>query len=252
MTEPDFKDVVGWTLPDAQARLGGLGWQREVRPEMFRSARFDAGSKSLLVTADGWQMADGKLCGRYARIQTAAADVATLMIYPTASPDVLPVFACEWVVIGARAHVLVLDVECLGDDNAARQRARAALAPLFARYAPSLPPVDDPPQWFVDIREDWALLTSGDLACLSVARQAFQDYLEMTARALYEPWLATARAGDDHPVVRAYKEHHAAHSPAPALLSAKAGEQWTRTFLHTWHFGPVQPTTASQGNESSN
>ncbi len=241
MPEVKLKDAVGWTLPDAQSRLGDLGWQPEDRPDDFRYATFGAGSKQLRVTADGWQVAAGKLCARYARIQTALADVATLMAYPTASPDLLPVFACEWVILGDRAHVLVLDVECVGESQALRDRARAALAPLQARYIARLPTAADLPQWFLEIREAWALFTSGDLARLGVMREAFQHYLDATAATLYAPWLARARAGDDHPAIRDYKRHHAVHSPGYALLAPRAGESWTRRFLDDWHFGPARP-----------
>jgi hypothetical protein len=242
MSEAKPKDVVGWTLPMAEARLGDLAWQREARPDEFRRAVFGEGAKRLWVTADGWQLAGGRLSARYARIQTALADVATLMVYPTASPDRLPVFACEWVILGDRAHVLVLDVECLG--NAAdrlRERARSVLMPLHARYADALPLPDDLPPWFAEIREAWALFTSGDLTRLAVMQQAFEAYLQATAGNLYRPELAHAQAGDEHPAVTAYKQHHAAHSPGYALLAPKAGEVWTRAFLWEWHFGPLHP-----------
>ncbi|OYT72803.1 MAG: hypothetical protein CFK52_04105 [Chloracidobacterium sp. CP2_5A] len=241
MMEVTLKDAVGWTLPDAQSRLGDLEWRAEDRPDDFRYATFGEGNKHLRVIADGWQVAAGKLCARYARIQAALADVATLMVYPTASPDLLPVFACEWVILGDRAHVLVLDVECVGGSRPLRDRASEALAPLHARYVASLPTADNLPQWFSEIREPWAFFTSGDLARLSVMREAFQHYLDATAATLYAPWLKEARAGEDHPAIQAYKRHHAAHSPGYALLAPRAGESWTRRFLHDWHFGPARP-----------
>lgn len=199
----------------------------------------------MRVVADGWLIADGKLCARYARIQTAAADVATLMVYPTASPATLPVFACEWVTFGARAHVLVLDVECVGAADALRDRAREILQPLHERHLAALPPSPDAPAWFNEIRETWALLTGGDLSLLTAMRRAFQDYLAATAATLYRPWLAAARSGPDHPAVTAYKQHHAAHSPGYAILTPRAGADWTDAFLREWHFGPVRPPAAA-------
>lgn len=241
MSEAKFKDVVGWTLPLAEARLGDLDWQREARPAAFRQATFGEGAKQLHITADGWHLASGRLCARYARIQSASADVATLMIYPTASPDLLPVFACEWVILGDRAHMLVLDVECIGPADRLRERAQAALMPLHAGYAADLPPPNDLPPWFAEIQEAWALVTAGDLARLSTMQQAFEAYLHTTAATLYRPWLGLAQAGSEHPAVTAYKQHHAAHSPGYALLAPKAGEAWTRAFLWEWHFGPLHP-----------
>ncbi len=245
MPSNPFKDVVGWTLPDAHDRLGDLGWQEEVRPAAFRHATFGTGDKLMRVTADGWSVANGKLCARYARIQTVLADVATLMVYPTASPDVLPVFACEWVVIGSRAHILVLDVECLGRADALRTRAREALMPLQMRHLAALPPAPASPSWFDEIREAWALVTSGDLSCLALMRRAFQDYLKATAERLYQPGLAEAQVGPDHPAVTDYKQHHAAHSPGYTLLAPKAGADWTDAFLREWHFGPAHPPAAA-------
>ncbi len=235
----DLKNLVGWTYPDAMTVLAEFDPVPEARPGHFRFAEFGEGAKLLRVTAEGQRLAGGKLCLRYARIQTVAADVATVMVYPTADPAQLPIFACEWVVVGERAHVLVLDVEFAGDQPALRERLRPALMPLHEAFSPTFPLNRDLPEWFTEIREDWAMYSSGNVATLDRIRKAAAAYLKATIDVAYLPGLPAALAGPDHPDVTAYKRHHAENSPGFALMAAKAGEEWTSEFLHRWHFGPV-------------
>lgn len=235
----DFKNLVGWTYPDALALLAEFDPVPEARPEHFRSAEFGEGAKRLRVTADGQRLAGGKLCLRSARIQTVAADVATVMVYPTADPARLPIFACEWVVVGERAHVLVLDVEFAGEASGLRGRLRPALMPLQEQFSPMFPLNRDLPEWFTEIREDWALYSSGDLGSLNRIREAATAYLKAAIEVAYRPNLPAALAGPDHPDVTAYKHHHAVNSPGFALMAPRAGEEWTSEFLTRWHFGPV-------------
>jgi hypothetical protein len=235
----DLKNLVGWTYPDAMALLDEFEPVPEARPERFRFAEFGEGPKLLRVTAEGQRLAGGKLCLRYARIQTVAADVATVMVYPTADPARLPIFACEWVVVGERAHVLVLDVEFAGEATGLRERLRPVLTPLHETFSPTFPLNRDLPEWFTEIREDWAIYSSGDVAALARIREAATAYLKATIDVAYRPNLPVALAGPDHSAVAAYKHHHAEHSPGFALMVPKAGEEWTTEFLHRWHFGTV-------------
>lgn len=236
---PELKNAVGWTLPDAMALLAEFAPTPEDRPAEFREAEFGEDAKLLRVTADGYRLADGKLCLRAARIQTVAADVATVMVYPTADPARLPIFACEWVVVGDRAHVLVLDVEFAGDRPALRDGLRPVLKPLFDEIVPFFPANRDLPAWFTEIREEWAIFSSGDLAGLDRIRAAARAYLKATIEHAYRPNLPASVAGPDHPDVAAYKHHHAVNSPGFALMVPKAGAEWTDRFLNRWHFGPV-------------
>lgn len=235
----DLKNLVGWTYPDAMTLLAEFEPVPEARPEHFRFAEFGEGAKLLRVTAEGQRLAGGKLCLRHARIQTVAADVATVMIYPTADPARLPIFACEWVVVGERAHVLVLDVEFAGNQPVLRERLRPALAPLHETFSPIFPLNRDLPEWFTEIREDWAIYSSSEVAALDRVREAAAAYLTATIDIAYRPNLPAAPAGPDHPDVAAYKHHHAVNSPGFAMMIPKAGEKWTSEFLNRWHFGPV-------------
>jgi hypothetical protein len=236
-----LKDVVGWTLPDALDRLSaaGVGVAREARPEKFRFRVFGAGDKALHVTSDGWAAAGGKLCLKYSRIQSKVADIATLMIYPTASPERLPIFAAEWVVIGERAHALALDVEIAGDRPELQDAMRPIFMPLFERHAERVTLGAELPQWFLEIKREWAIFASDDISALAAIRAAYADYLSATVASFYAPALPEARSGDDHPSVTHYKRHHAVNSPGFALLASKAGDVWTREFLDAWHFGPL-------------
>ena len=67
-----YLDIVGWTLPDFLSQVEDLAVVREPRPDRFRHQDIVVGSKQFRIESDGWRIAGGCLCGRYARIRGAA------------------------------------------------------------------------------------------------------------------------------------------------------------------------------------
>ncbi|HNB70419.1 MAG TPA: hypothetical protein PLB18_24725 [Acidobacteriota bacterium] len=233
-----LKDAVGWTLHDAIELISPLGMSQEARPKTFRHAIFGESAKMLQVTSDGWILAGGRLNLKYSRIQSIVADVATLMVYPTASPELLPIFASEWVVVGERAHVLVLDVEFAGQQPHLKAQLTPVFQPLAERFGPRFEAIAERPGWFQEIAEPWAIFASGFVSVLVDVREAFNTYLQATIQSAYLPNLSQAKAGEDHPDVIHYKHHHYIHSPGIPMIQPKAGEAWTHEFMRDWHFGP--------------
>lgn len=250
--DPPLLDVVGWTLPCVQEITGaGTGpWVPEGRPDRFR--RFAAGPPAarVVVDADGWLLAEGRLAARFARIRGRRMDIATAMIYPTADPGRLPVLACEWVCIGPRCHALVLDVEWVVDpEPEAVARLDAALDGPAARWMERFPDRGDAPQWFEEIRSRHGIFSSCALDELDDARRAWSDYTAALAETLYRPdWLAACAAGPDHPAVAEYKRHHDHASPGRKVMAPRFGAEFTDAFLGLWHFGPAGGPPASDAD----
>lgn len=180
------------------------------------------------------------MSARYARIQGQAMDIATVMVYPTASPEIIPVFAAEWVVFGDRVHALILDVEICGDHPALLARMEQAFDSLGKTWQTQFPENRERPEWFCEIAMPWALYGSCGVNQLEQLRKAFNDYLDRTISLFYLPASDQACPGPDAPSVASYKHHHYVNSPGHRLLGVKFGQKKTDQLLKDFHFGPAR------------
>ena len=219
-----YLDCVGWTLPDFMRQIEDLAVVREPRPDRFRYQDILVGTKQFRIESDGWRIAGDRLCGRYARIRGAAMDIATVMIYPTASPDVFPVFAAEWVVFGDRVHALILDVEVCGEQPALVGDLATEFDSVGSAWCKQFPENRERPDWFQSIAMPWVLYGCCEADRIPGIRRAFNEYLQRTVRAFYLPRLAYGAAGPDAPEVAAYKHHHYVNSPGHRLMGVKLGQ----------------------------
>lgn len=233
---PALADFVGWTIPDMCAAVEPLGLTREARPAATRAGEWDAGGKPLVLEADGWLVADGRMTLRAARIRTAKVDVGTVMCCPTTRPDQLPVIVADWVVFGPTFQVIALDVEVCGDQPALVADLGERLRAPAARWQPAFE-AREQSAWFQSISQPWAIHAAAPADRADDVRQAFADYLA-AAVPLIAARVDDVAAGPDHPDVRAYKLHHRDHSPAGPLLSRWMTAAESATFLDA-HFGVV-------------
>ncbi len=144
----------------------------------------------------------------------------------------------EWVVLGERCHVAVLDVERVGEPGRLDGELRAAYSELGGRWSRRFPSKDEVPRWFADIASPWSIYTALPTSELVDLRAAFREYLDVCVARFYAPRARAALAGPEHPDVLAYKRHHELHSPGRKMLAPKFGRDWTDTFLQ-YHFGPT-------------
>jgi len=228
-------DAVGWTLPDAREQLAIFQWKPEQRPAPFRHGQ----SKSLQYESDGWIESGGRLNLKYSRVQSERIDVATVMVYPTGSPDRLPIFGGEWVVVSGRCHLLVLDLETAGVQPSLVTELRPLMMPVVEKWSAVFPWDGGAPEWFRDIAQPWALCSSCPQELLPQLREAYREYLSVAIDAFYRPRLEQAQSLPEAPEVTAYKMHHFEHSPGRKLLSREFPPEFVDTFLKDWHFGPA-------------
>lgn len=239
---PALRDVVGWTLPDMLAglRAADLEMTARPRPQRFASALLGDAPRAMSLEGGDWSVAGGLLDLRAARIRTGKVDVATVMLYPTSAPEALPIVAAEWVAVGEALPVIVLDVETAGAQPQLVEQLRPLMEPLAARWQPRFPGHRERPAWFEEIAQPWAIYGSCELAAIDALQQAFRETLEVML-----PWIAArlpalpARGSAEHEQVRAYKAHHADHSPAAPLLSRWMPPEDVDLFLREHHFGPA-------------
>lgn len=214
----------------AFARLAGLPVQEQTLPSPYARAshRLPQGELWLdnrFVTVAG--------CGelRGVCIHAPKIDIITLFFFP--QPErALPVFAMEFVVLGQRPIVAVIDALCLA---AAAECSAQTAAVLHAAHAahPDLLPASDPPDWYRDCRSgldffvrprDAAELERLGAVCLDV-------FSGLAGQFEAAPLLPETDRAAHARRLQAYKDHHRQHSPGLPLLQRSFGAAWTETYL---------------------
>ncbi|UTW64540.1 hypothetical protein KFE98_10490 [bacterium SCSIO 12741] len=227
-----MKNHFNWALEDTMSHTSLLfDWEPEMRPGEYSFQLLNPGPKEIQVESQGWLSAKGKASLKYARFRSAIIDIATIMIYPTASPEQLPVFASEWVCVMNNLHVIVMDVSYLTDN-----RAVADLVHLRQSWAPQFPEQKSYPEWFSEIASPQSVFSKATLEAMDEVRAMYNDFLTYTTNQIYTPNYPLAHSGIDHDLVREYKSHHATHSPARSIVKDE-NREWLELFLKDYHFG---------------
>lgn len=227
-----MKDYFSWTLDEVLQHTAPIfNWTEEERPKEFKQNILNPGAKEINVSSSGWVGNPNKATLKYSRFQSAIIDICTVMIYPTASPDKLPVFACEWVAVMDNIHVIVLDVSYLHDNKVIED-----LVTINSKWQHSFPNNDEYPLWFSEIASPQHIFSKGNISDLHELKSMFIDYLNYTTELIYKSKIDYAQAGSDHQLVQQYKIHHAHNSPARTIIK-KENAGWLNTFLNNYHFG---------------
>lgn len=239
---PPLADHLDWILALARRRLSALGPRRERRPMDMRERIVGEGRRRMCVRSDGWVLTGRDLSLRWARVQTAVADVATIMIMPIAESCTRPVYGLELVVIGDSCTLAVLDVHPAAIDPVLTRALDEKLgtSPLEAAGVE----VREQPEWFAEIASSRALCASFPVDRMGVVAAEADRIL--TATILL--WAPPETPGHEDAAVAAYKHHHAVHSPGRPMMTPKFGAAWTGDFLDDWHFGPIRELEPESGN----
>ena len=235
--------IATWLDPSldlARSELAEFDWIEEARPEEFKSLRLEDAKGTFLLTSAGWLEAGRRLNLRFTRLQAAAIDILTVMCYPTNRPDLLPVYAYEWVMINGRGHAMICDVEICGSHPELESRLQVVYQPLAETFRGTFES-KEPPDWFREIAQPHAQFFTSSLQDLEQVFRLQTAYLRSVVETFYRPLLSSGlRGGADHADVTAYKTHHADHSPGTKMLGKFLGAERAHDFLYRYHFGPAQ------------
>lgn len=166
---------------------------------------------------------------RAVSISSPKIDIVTLFFYP--EPDrQLPVFAMEFVELGPRPIVGVIDLCSL---LAGINSTTAHLLRTTRSAFPQLVQADDPPEWFQQCRsgDDFFIRPRDqqDLDELATAHlQVWQTLLTLAAQPRR---LESAEALAHQQKIQDYKHHHRDHSPGLRLLNRSFGSEWTESYM---------------------
>ena len=224
-------NALEWMLVDTlKATTPLFNWVPEIREEVFKSKKLGSGAKQITVTSNGW-ISDSKTANlRFARFTSKVIDVATIMIYPTSSPDLLPIFAAEFVIIANKFHVVVMDVTFL--ENRIKSDLLTIVSNKWINYFPYKKEI---PDWFLEIMTENSIFSATNIAELPKIQLMFNEYLDVVLSEYYQKFNKISKSGLDHILVAAYKKHHAENSPAHKIVSQDNSE-WLNEFLYHNHF----------------
>jgi len=167
-------------------------------------------------------------------------EIINLFFFPTPT-EMAPIYAMEFVQMGRRAVVGVIDVVSDPAQLTAVEEARSIIEPIRFNYK-ELKQGEDPPDWFQECRSgsDFFVRPEGaaQLTQLRAAHfQVFENYLDRlgnhAARADSSPsgGERSARNWQSN-----YKAHHAENSPGLPFLNRTFGEEWAQVFLNQYLF----------------
>lgn len=188
----------------------------------------EASAKKISFQAKFYGCSYGQLRSVY--IQSPKVEIFNLFFFPKDENE-SPVYAMEFVRMGVRMIVAVIDVVGDPDKSSAASYATSIIAPHRERYS-SIPQGDDPPEWFQECRSgcDFFVRPSGvdQMLALEKAHYAvFSSYIQTRAE-----WPNSDRIATGVTWQARYKSHHAANSPGLPFLNRTFGEDWTQEFLH--------------------
>lgn len=162
-------------------------------------------------------------------IHAPKIEILNIFVFP--EPDWAgPLYAMEFVALGGKPIVAVLEVLALSDHPPLKTSVEQWLT-----HAHQLAPMandDAPPPWYQACR-------SGRDFFVRPARMADFAPLAQAHRVLWESVLAyvpTPTHGQAKKL-REYQQHHAENSPGRVLLAKSFGEDWTEYFLRNILFG---------------
>lgn len=239
-----LREALSWLRCDIQELLAPLaiGEPIERRQEFL-----DGPEGRYQLLGERWKDAPETVSIHYCRAQSRKYDVGMLMIYPTASPERLPVLGAEWVVVGNRCQMIGIDIHPAGGQPQLDEELTLLFSGVAASDRALLPQNNPLPDWAARLSRPWGVFVSGPESLLPPTRRVFQQYLSVGVERFYRPRQSSARGGPDAPAVRDYRNHHARHSPGRALLARAFGPDLANDFVN-WHFGT---TTNTPGQRES-
>jgi Ferredoxin-dependent bilin reductase len=190
-------------------------------------------SGDVVATFDHWLLGEADV--RLIRLFSNKVDVFTCFAFPGAAQRA-PTYAMEFVQIGGRPIVAVLDLLSLNGDNTTNVELDETMRLARAGYEASNNA--DVPSWYIECR------SGRDIFARPAHCNAFVELGEIHSRLLTktcEHFLEAERldteASRAHAVrIADYKHHHCVNSPGLPIMERTFGAEWTREFMYRWVF----------------
>ena len=162
-------------------------------------------------------------------------NIVNMFFFPAESTD-LPIFAMEYVVLGKRPVVAVVD---LVDMDASPSGGGASLLEKARGLFPNISNGVDTPAWYEESRSgsDFFVRPESEetmLEMCDVHEYVFRLFSDMIDSA--EPCSWENLSAERKIWIQGYKEHHRTNSPGIPFLNRSFGSDWTEMFLKEYLF----------------
>ena len=228
-----MKDYLTWLLPSVFYHTDPyFKWHKEERENEFESYVLKGSSKDISVTSSGWKANNHSAVMRYARFQSSVMDIATLLIMPTANPNEFPIFIVECVIIMDKVHVLVIDVE--NTEGLTKSIKNTSIPTTFTAYNKLFTKtILEKSDWFTSVASPYVIHCETHVDQLHLIENATLNCLKEVSKNYYQH--ISPSSYNDHPSIKAYKEHHIQFAPARKIV-AEEDLVWLEEFLTHHHF----------------
>jgi hypothetical protein len=182
----------------------------------------------LSLAAHCWLLgAFGEL--RTVHILSDKIEIVNLFFFPAAQ-YALPVYALDFVIIGQRPMVGVVDMICLAGADNAQAEIRALMQQAHQKFP--LQQADEPPAWYQTCRSaDDFFTRPPDVDGMRALQRVHQWLWTQLTQILLSKRVAAAADKTRHAnALRFYKDHHRENTSSP-LLKTSFGAAWTEQFL---------------------
>lgn len=171
---------------------------------------------------------------RGVHIHSPKINIITQFFYPEPRWQ-LPIYAMEFVVLGVKPIVGVIDAKCMLPTMNCAATVKTVLNQAHAEF-PDLSQADDAPEWFLACRSgDDFFVRPQDQAQLDALGQAHLQVWQALVALLKQPQICTD--SDTHQQhSQAYKDHHRINSPGLRLMNRSFGAEWTDTYMRGYLF----------------
>jgi hypothetical protein len=163
-------------------------------------------------------------------------DVFSFFFYPLPHFQ-LPIFATEFVRLGNRPIVAVIDAKCLIPSMTCRESVVTTLQQAHQSF-PHLENADDPPDWYSACRSGYDFFVRPrDLPELETTMQACLHVWRDLVKIIHQHVDFGPAETETHArLIQDYKQHHRENSPGLPLLNRSFGPAWTNEYLSQYFF----------------
>jgi hypothetical protein len=216
------------------AELAGLGVEEESLPEPFAQAKRMESQGELLLRNRFFRLPGlGEL--RSASIVSPKINIANLFFFPEPRQQ-LPVYANEFVVLGSKPIVAVIDAKCLLPSCCSEQVETILQNMHFQN--PQFRQDVGTPNWYNEERSGRDFfIRPGSLEEMAEIIQLNEFIWREIVSLFVQPTAYVDTISDLHAKrLRAYKDNHRLHSPGIPMLIRCFGEDWTSAYLADYFF----------------
>lgn len=204
-------------------------------PSQFSKIEHTEQEGVLTLENHFFQIADfGQL--RIAHTHAPKINIIAIFFFPECGYQ-LPVYSMEFVMLGQKPIIALMDTACLIDNMSIAQPVQKFMTSAHADY-PGFS-LDEPmPLWFDECRSgDEFFIRPNDINAFATLGETHLSLIENLTNLFKSAEMFDKKQAQLHNAnLKNYKIHHKVNSPGIRLMNRSFGEEWTNTYLGDYLF----------------